>query len=153
MIFVERRHYLWSVGLIVTTAGCVELESAAFSDGSDEDDNDEDDDDDDPIDDEELERVRNMLSAAEVEVLTLKRDGDGFFLEIQTSGNTDRDVNRVASAFSSVATDVEGDLSVRIEDRGLTDGTFEIEHEWGERHASGEWSDQEYLAQILETVE
>ena len=152
MIFVERRHYLWSVGLIVTTAGCVELESAAFGDGSGEDDNVEDDDDD-PIDDEELERVRNMLSAAEVEVLTLKRDGDGFFLEIQTSGNTDRDVNRVASAFSSVATDVEGDLSVRIEDRGLTDGTFEIEHEWAEEHNQGAITDGEYMARVMETLD
>ena len=152
---MKRRHFFIGSSIALLTAGCVDLESAAFGGGDNDDDIDEggDDEDDDLFEDEELEEFWNMLIASEVEVLDLEREGNGFHLEMQTSGNVDTDVNRVASAFSSVATAVDGDLTVRIEDRGLTEGTFEIQHEWALDHANGSISDEEYMAAILDTLE
>lgn len=149
---MNRREYLSIAPIALASAGCVELESAAFGGDEDDDDTGDNGDDEEPFEDGELEQFRTMLTAAEVEVLELERTDDGFHLEMQTGGNVETDVNRVASAFSSVATDVEGDLTVRIEDRGLTEGNFEIEHEWAEEHAGGSISDEEYMAAVLDTL-
>lgn len=148
---MNRRRLLSLAPVVVLTAGCVELESAAFG-GDEGDEPDDEDDDDEPFEDAELERLRDVLEASEVDILELERDGEAFHLEMQTGGNVDTDINRVASAYSAVATEVEGDLTVRIEDRGLTEGEFEIEHEWAEEHNQGTISDGEYMAAVMDTL-
>lgn len=142
---------LGGVGLYIL-AGCVDIEGAGFATGDDEEDTDEDGEDDEIDIDEELDHFFNILEDAGVEVLELHRENGTFQLEIQTGGNVDEDINRVASAYSVAAPELEADLEVRIEDRGLTLDTFEIEHEWALDHSQGRIDDQEYLQRVQETV-
>lgn len=97
--------------------------------------------------DESRETLETYLEAAEVEINNLTAN-DEFSLDAQTEGDLDEDINRIASAYSSAAPELDRDLVVRIEDRGITEARFEIEHETALEHHNGEISDQDYLGQI-----
>ena len=139
--------------LIGGLGGCLELESAAFSPGDDDDSEDDGDDDDELEGDPEADLLLEQLDIVELSVESIEQDGQGYHIDIQTGGNVDEEVNRVASAYSSIAEEIESDISVRIQDRGLTQAEFYIEHEWGLSHARGEIEDGEYMEKILEQLD
>lgn len=139
------------LGACVSTAaiaGCIETETIGFGTGNDEGtpENDED------HFGEFSEEFRSILEEMGVEVNELTVN-DEYHLELQTSGDVDTDLQRVASAYVTMAEDLEYDLSVRVVDRGLTEATFEIELEWAQEHAEGLIDDAELMARIQETME
>lgn len=143
------------LGLAVTacvSAGCVELESAAFGADDSDGEGDEGGDEDSPPEGESG-ILLETLEAIGVDVTGYDEGSTSIDLDVQTSGNLDTDVNQIASGYSSVATDMSKDLSVRVEDRGLTEARLEIEHEWAVDHAEGRKSDQEYLLAIQDTMD
>ena len=75
-------------------------------------------------------------------------------LTVQTTGDSDRDIEIAASAFATLLNSepaVDRDLRVRVEDRGLDQGRFRIEAAWARQFLSDERSDSEYLAVIANT--
>ena len=147
---VSRRPLLLGI-LAGGLGGCLELESAAFSPG-DDDESDDDGDDNELEGDVEADLLLEQLGVVEVTVESIELDGQGYHIETQTRGNVDEEINRIASAYSSIAENIESDISVRIQDRGLTQENFRIEHEWGLSHARGEIDDGEYMELIRETL-
>ena len=132
--------------LALFTTGCVDLESAGFQTDDEEDSADEE-----VSDDENQNRISEFsdaLSDADVEVLELESDGEELSLRIQTRGDIDEDLNRVASVYSGVIENLSEDLSLVIEDRGLTQEEFFIEREWALDHSEGRMTDEAYLQQI-----
>lgn len=149
---MKRRGVLGLAVGLCATAGCVELESAAFGADDSDDQEDEGGDDESPPEGEAGVLVET-LEAIEVDVTGYDEGSAEIDLDIQTSGNVDTDVNQIASAYSSVAPEMSKDLAVRIEDRGLTEARLDIEHEWAIDHAEGRMTDQEYLSEIRETMD
>ena len=135
-------------GVLLTlfTTGCVDLESAGFQADDEEDSADEEESDDET--ENGISKFSDALSEADVEVLDLESDGEELSLRIQTRGDIDEDLNRVASVYSAVIESLSEDLSLVIEDRGLIQEEFFIEHEWALDHSEGRMTDEAYLQQI-----
>ncbi|RQG89171.1 hypothetical protein EA462_12450 [Natrarchaeobius halalkaliphilus] len=87
-----------------------------------------------------------------LDVLESEVDGsDRIVMTIQTSGNLDEDIRIAGGAYATEAQQIERDLTVRTEDRGLHQETFTIERDWAVRVATDRMSDEEYLERIEET--
>lgn len=79
---------------------------------------------------------------------------DAIRLTVQTTGNTDEDIELAASGFATLLNSdaaIDRDLRVRVEDRGLDQGRFRIEAAWARQFLSDEISDSEYLTLIADT--
>lgn len=139
------------VSLVVSTVGiggCVDLESQGFqedqpeaepaADGSSTPDSETN----------ETAVLREALTAASVDVRGIEKRPDSYRVRVQTSGDEDTDMRRVASAFSAVANQISRDLAVVVEDRGLTRVEFTIEYHMARDHAAGEISDTTYLKEV-----
>ena len=135
-------------------SGCLGDEGGGFgsNDDSPEETDEADDDTTTDGDDDTTAELREGFEEAGINVLEIEIENETIYLEAQTSGNVDTDIRDIAGAYASLSETVEKDLSVRIEDRGLTEETFEIELEWARAFLNDELSDEEYLEKINETT-
>ncbi|MFP4625590.1 MAG: hypothetical protein ACOCQ3_00480 [Natronomonas sp.] len=154
---MNRRSVFRSISVgVVFVAGCLgDRNGGGFdsdSDGSGVDQETGDDDEaGDGGDEEGVEHVTESFEARGFDLLEATQDGDTIVVEVQTTGDGDEDVRLAASAYATVAGEVERDLLVTVEDRGLREGSFEIQREWASGFADERISDQEYLDKIEET--
>lgn len=95
-----------------------------------------------------MEHVTESFGSRGFDVLDATQDADTIVLEIQTTGDADEDVRVAAGAYATVARQIERDLLVHVEDRGLRQETFEIELEWARLFLDERISDQEYIERI-----
>jgi hypothetical protein len=101
-----------------------------------------------PTVDEALVGLRENLEERGVDVLTIAGEDGQIVVEMQTSGTMDEDIRRVAGGYATVVARLERPLSVRVEDRGLLEETFEIEPDWAAQFANDRLGDQDYLDRI-----
>lgn len=133
--------------------GCVETETIGFGDSNgDEEGTPDENSNGDNTFDELLDEFYDILEELNVDVEELTLE-DEYRLVMQTSGTIETDINRVASAYVTMSPDLEHDLFVRVEDRGLTEGTFSIELEWAQQHHAGQLTDEELVELIQDTLD
>lgn len=99
----------------------------------------------------EIEALQEQFDEQGLNVLDVDVTDAFIVFDVQTTGDIDEDVRVASGAYATLSAELERDLRVRIEDRGLHQETFEIELEWARQFVEGRLSDEEYLEQIEET--
>lgn len=69
----------------------------------------------------------------------------------QTSGDIGEDMRLAAQAYVNFHTQLDRDLRISIEDRGLTKATFVVKRQWAEAFANDQIDDAQYLSRISDT--
>lgn len=148
---IGRRRFLWGVpGVFVATAGCFgEETSGGFS--PDAGSTGEDGEGATPQIGDGVKSLRAGFEDRGLDVLDVSILDGTIEMRIQTGGDVDEDIRRAAGAYATSASRLEDDLLVRVEDRGLTQETFEIKLEWARQFAAERMTSQEYLERINET--
>ena len=142
-----------TVGVTVGMAGCLTGEPGTGFGGDDGSD-DSDDDDSDTGRSAATQQLVDSLDERGLAVQSATTTDAAIKLTVQTTGDSDRDIEIAASAFATLLNSepaVDRDLRVRVEDRGLDQGRFRIEAAWARQFLSDERSDSEYLAVIANT--
>lgn len=97
-----------------------------------------------------IEMIRDQFEDRGIQVNDARLN-EVIVLEVQTTGDIDEDVREAAGAYATVAGNLDEDLRVRVEDRGLHQETFEVERDWARDFAEGRINDEEYMSRITET--
>lgn len=153
---MNRRSFLRVTPVVaLSAAGCLGGDSgsgfsAGGSNGGDEDDEEGDNAGNGVIGD-DVETLRERFESQGLDVRDAETDAETIVFQIQTSGDVDEDIRRAASAYATEIGNLDRDLRVRVEDRGLHQETFEIEAEWAQQFVDGRIGDNEYLDRINET--
>ncbi len=150
---MDRRTALRSASAAIVSlslAGCLGEEvSGGFSSG--DEDEDESEDDDAAELSSEAETVVDQFESRDVEITAAEEDDEEIVVTIQTSGSIDDDMVTAASVYATVVESVDRDLRVRVEDRGMFEESFRIEHEWAEKYVNDRLSDSEFIEKINES--
>ena len=151
MHVISRR--LFAVVVVTGTVGCLGRENGG---GFQQDDDADDDETEDGSGDTEslpetVEHLRDHFDERGLDVLDTSIDGDWAVFEIQTAGDIDDDIQTAAGAFATYAVEVEYDLLVRVEDRGMFQERFEIKRAWAQEFIEERIDDDTYLERIEAT--
>ena len=141
-----------TVGVTVGMAGCLTGEPGTGFGGDDG--TDDSDDDSDTERSATTQQLVDSLDERGLAVQSATTTDAAIKLTVQTTGDSDRDIEIAASAFATLLNSepaVDRELRVRVEDRGLDQGRFRIEAAWARQFLSDERSDSEYLAVIGDT--
>ena len=84
-------------------------------------------------------------------ILSIEMENETIVIVLQTSGDRNQDITTAAGVYATTVQALDADLRVRVEDRGLYQERFEIQHSWAEQFVAGAIDDQEYLDRIEET--
>lgn len=148
--YMNRRSLLQSVSVgVVVVAGCLG-NGGGFGADDESTGSDDESEDDGQVG---AETLTESLESRNLDVLVATQDDETIVVEIQTTGDVDEDVRITAGAYATVSRDLERDLRVTVEDRGLREETFEIELEWAREFLDERITDQEYLDRIEDTRE
>jgi hypothetical protein len=98
--------------------------------------------------DADLTGLRDNLEQRGVDVLSVSGQDGEIVMQMQTSGDIREDIRRVAGGYATVVGTLERPLTVRVEDRGLREATFEIRQDWATQFADDRLGDQDYLDRI-----
>ena len=143
-----------TVGVTVGMAGCLTGEPGTGFSGDDGSDDSDAADDNDTGRSAATQQLVDSLDERGLAVQSATTSDAAIKLTVQTTGDSDRDIEIAASAFATLLNSepaVDRDLRVRVEDRGLDQGRFRIEAAWARQFLSDERSDGEYLAVIANT--
>ncbi|MGM0605472.1 MAG: hypothetical protein ACQETB_07340 [Halobacteriota archaeon] len=146
---MKRRSLLYSIALSIPVSGCLGDSTDGFE--SQPTDTAEPAADDEPTLEGPLHELRDGIEAHGLAVKSADVRPETIEMVVQTSGDAEADIASIAGAYATMAPHLERDLLVRLDDRGLTVETFEIEREWALAFVEGEQSDGEYLSMIDET--
>ena len=141
-----------TVGVTVGMAGCLTGEPGTGFGGDDG--TDDSDDDSDTERSATTQQLVDSLDERGLAVQSATTTDAAIKLTVQTTGDSDRDIEIAASAFATLLNSepaVDRELRVRVEDRGLDQGRFRIEAAWARQFLSDDRSDTEYLAVIADT--
>jgi hypothetical protein len=142
---MKRRVVLWTASAAVLwSAGCLGGRGGGFADTPETGDET-------PAVEDAVLGLRDTLEGRGIEVLSVAAEESRIELTMQTSGDLDDDIRRTAGAYATAATTLDRDLSVRVEDRGLSEARFEIRHEWARQFADDRLGDREYIDRINDT--
>lgn len=94
------------------------------------------------------ELLTKSFESRDLDVLEATQDDEMIVVEIQTTGEVDEDVRIAAGAYATVSRDLDRNLRVTVEDRGLREETFEIELQWARSFLDERITDREYLDRI-----
>ncbi len=98
----------------------------------------------------ELEALRDQFEQRGLQVIDVDH-AEKIVLKVQTSGDINEDIREASGAYASVVGQLEQDLHVRIEDRGLHQESFEIRRDWAVAFIEGRIEDEEYITRINDT--
>jgi len=143
-----------TVGVTVGMAGCLTGEPETGFDSDNETDASDTSDDTDTERSAATQQLVDSLDERGLAVQSATTTDVAIKLTVQTTGDSDRDIEIAASAFATLLNSdptVDRDLQVRVEDRGLSEGRFRIEAAWARQFLSDDRSDSEYLAVIADT--
>ena len=143
-----------TVGATVGMAGCLTGEPGTGFGADDEGEDAETDDDSETDLSATTQQLVDNLDERGLPVQSTTTTDDAIQLTVQTTGDSDSDMQIAASAFATQLNSdpaVDCDLRVRVEDRGLDQGRFRIEAAWGRQFLNDDLSDTEYLALIDNT--
>jgi hypothetical protein len=146
---MNRRGILTTLTIGITgLAGCVGDEEDGGFDGNEEAQTNEDETEDALSDVQQS--FRDQLNK-DLTVQSTSLTADEIVVKAQTSGDIDEDIRLASQAYVNSYTQLDRDLRVRIEDRGLTEATFVIKRRWADARASKQIDDREYLSRINNT--
>lgn len=153
MIPTRRQFGVTTVVMTASVAGCLTGEPGTGFGGDDESGEETSDD----TEDELAATAQQLVDNLDERGLTVRSTtttDDAIRLTVQTTGDSDRDIEIAASAFATLLNSeptVDRDLRVRVEDRGLGEGRFRIEAAWARQFLNDDLSDNEYLSLIDNT--
>ena len=139
--------------LTVGLAGCLTGEPESGFGGDDTDEETASDDTEDEGD-ATTQQLVDDLDERGLTVRSTTTTADAVRLTVQTTGDSDTDIQIAAGAFATLLNSeptVDRELRVRVEDRGLSEGRFRIEAAWAREFLNDELSDSEYLTLIADT--
>lgn len=136
-----------SAGVTVGTAGCI---GGTTEDGADDDHGDEGDESD--VDEETRELAAEMVAAVDDELSVIDWEIPGMFIpEYTDSGGLEEDVPILGDAYADIVDqgfDRRAMPTALEDDEESVDFMVFLEPEWATAYLEGEWSGEEYYAEI-----